>query len=29
MVTHDMADAEAARGKIVTVGEELTFKSVE
>jgi putative thiamine transport system ATP-binding protein len=29
MVTHDMADAEAARGKIVTVGHDLTFKSVE
>jgi len=29
MVTHDMADAEAARGKIVTVGDDLTFKSVE
>jgi putative thiamine transport system ATP-binding protein len=29
MVTHDLADAEAARGKIVTVREDLTFKSAE
>jgi len=29
MVTHDMADAQAARGKIVTVGEDLTSKSAE
>ena len=29
MVTHDMADAEATRGKIVTVGEDFTYKSAE
>ncbi|HEY2889081.1 MAG TPA: ATP-binding cassette domain-containing protein [Dongiaceae bacterium] len=29
MVTHDMADAAAAGGKIVTVGQDLTFKSAE
>jgi len=29
MVTHDLADAQAAGGKIVTVGEELTYKPSE
>jgi putative thiamine transport system ATP-binding protein len=29
LVTHDREDAEAARGKIVTVGEDLTYNSPE
>ena len=29
MVTHDLADAQAAGGKIVTVGEDLTYKPAE
>ncbi len=29
MVTHDLADAQAARGKIITVGEDLTYKPAE
>ena len=29
MVSHDMADAEAARGKIITVGHDLTNKPAE
>ena len=29
MVTHDREDTEAARGKIVTVGEDLTYDGLQ